>query len=182
MTLCNTILDLLVVSLMVGSVAHADVYLTKEQALQSVFGFDCEQSYDPKVISPELKKKLLTQGLWGEEKENAHFFLCTQSGVVTAYALIDSEVGKHLPLTYVVGISPSGVVTKVELMVFREIRGWEVREKRFMAQFEEKTRTDKIEIGETISNVSGATLSAQAMTKGVRRALVLWHDFYGIRH
>ncbi len=161
------------------SVADAEVYLTKDQALRSVLGIACEQRYDPQVISPDLRSDLIARGIWGEGRESAHFFLCSSSGVISGYALIDSEVGKHLPITYIVGISATGSVTKVELMVFREIRGWEVRESRFMAQFAEKKASDRLVIGETISNVSGATLSAQAIAKGVRRALLMWQYFYG---
>ncbi len=159
--------------------AQAEVYLTKEQALSLVFGADAEQSYDPKPLDPSLIAALEQRGLAGEKKEQAHFFVARKDGAVVGYALIDSEVGKHLPITYIVGFSPSGEVSRVEMMVFREVRGWEARERRFMAQFEGKRDSDKLQVGTTLKNVTGATLSSRAIAKGVQRALFLWQHFYG---
>jgi Na+-translocating ferredoxin:NAD+ oxidoreductase RnfG subunit len=160
---------------------HAEVYLSQDQALDVVFGKECVRTYDPKEISSDLAEKLDDKGLLAEpEGKKAHFFVCkNKEGAVTNYALIDAEVGKHLPITYIVGISPKGEVTKVEMMVFREVRGWEVRERSFMRQFEGKKEDDDLRIGRGISNISGATLSARAMAKGVERALFLWRYFYG---
>lgn len=161
--------------------AAAEVYLTKEQALELALPKGCSAKYDPKLISPELTEKLSQQRLLGEEKKEAHFFVCESAGKAQGYALIDAEIGKHLPITYVVGLSAQGEVTRVEMMVFREVRGWEVRERRFMQQFEGKKGGDQFKLGAQIANVSGATLSGAAMTKGVKRALLLWNEFYGAK-
>lgn len=161
------------------SPAFADVYLTKDAALDAVFGPNCTRRAEVQVISEDIAKELSDKGLAGEESKEAYFFVCSLAGVPTAYALIDSEIGKHEPITYIVGISPEGKVTKVEVMVFREVRGWEVREKKFVQQFEGKASNDELTLGGQIANVSGATLSSAAMTKGVKRALLLWEKFYG---
>ena len=159
--------------------AAAEVYLTKEQALILVLGADTEQSYEPKPLDPELTARIEERGLLGERKEQAHFFVARRNGAISGYALIDSEVGKHLPITYIVGFTPTGQVTRVEMMVFREVRGWEARERRFMAQFEGKGSSDRLQIGAGLKNVTGATLSSRAIAKGVQRALLLWQHFYG---
>ena len=161
--------------------AQAEIYLTQSQALEVVFGEECMQSYEPKIITPDIRSALKKEGLLGEpEAKNAHFFVCKdRNAKITGYALIDEEVGKHLPITYIVGISPAGRATRVEMMVFREIRGWEVRERKFMAQFEGKNGKDDLSIGHGISNITGATLSSRAIAKGVARALFLWARFYG---
>jgi Na+-translocating ferredoxin:NAD+ oxidoreductase RnfG subunit len=163
----------------VAGPAAAEVYLTKEQALDVALPKDCERRYDPKDISEQLTEKLEEQSLLGEELKQAHFFVCERSGKPLGYALIDSEIGKHLPITYVVGLSADGKITRVEMMVFREVRGWEARERKFLQQFEGKDLHDEMRLGRQISNATGATLSAAALTKGVKRALFLWQNFYG---
>lgn len=177
----RNILLFLIIALASLESASAEVYLTKDQALDLVLGRDCQRHADPRAISEELKEELVEQRLWGEDSETAFFFVCTRNDVVASYALIDNEIGKHLPITYIVGISPDGKVTKVEVMVFREVRGWEVREKKFVEQFKDKSSTDELRVGRQIANISGATLSSIALTKGVRRALHLWKHFYGAR-
>jgi hypothetical protein len=158
------------------------VYLTKEQALNLVFGTECEQHYEPRDITPDIHEKLSDAGLDNDQLKTAYFFRCSAHDKDTGFALIDAEVGKHLPITYIVGISPDGKVTRVEMMVFREVRGWEVRERTFMGQFEGKSEQDDLKVGSGIRNVSGATLSSQAVAKGVKRALFLWDMFYGKSH
>ncbi|MBN8548162.1 MAG: FMN-binding protein [Deltaproteobacteria bacterium] len=165
--------------LLATSSAAAEVYLTKEQALAVALPQGCTPRYDPKDLSSELIERLEDARLMGEEQKQAHFFVCEDGAKPRGYALIDSEIGKHLPITYVVGISAEGRVTRVEMMVFREVRGWEAREQKFLHQFEGKGSSDKFKLGTEIENVTGATISAASMTKGVKRALLLWQEFYG---
>ncbi len=157
----------------------AEVYLSKDQALDLVLGQDCEIQYEDQKLNQGLLEQLDDHGLLNEESKEAHFFICRKSGKISGYALIDSEVGKHLPITYIVGITPEGKVSRVEMMVFREEIGWEARERGFMQQFEDKDSQDQIKLGSSIRHVSGATISSRSVTKGVNRALFLWQHFYG---
>src|SRR5262249_11514236 len=75
-------------------------------------------------------------------------------------------------------ISPEGKVTEVVIMEFRENRGWEVREKRFLNQFRGKSVRNAIRVDEDIINYTGATLSSKAVARGVKKALLLLGAFY----
>jgi Na+-translocating ferredoxin:NAD+ oxidoreductase RnfG subunit len=167
--------------LLIAAPVRAEVYLTKEQALDVTLGKECVRRADTKELTEEIRDRLSNEGISPSDEEvtRADFFVCESQGKPSGYALIDSQVGKHLPITYVVGISPEGKVTRVELMVFRESRGWEVRERKFMAQFEGRGRGENFRLGREIANASGATISAASMTKGVKRALALWDYYYG---
>ena len=81
-------------------------------------------------------------------------------------------------MTYMVGVDNRGVCTDVELLVFREAKGSEVRRKRFNAQYEGKTVSDPIRINKDIINISGATMSVRSISAGVKRVLVLVDEFY----
>lgn len=157
---------------------QAEVYLSKDEALKLVFGPDCQSYEEPRLLSEQLIEELKDKALWGVETDTAHFFVCESPLHKKSYALIDSEVGKHLPITYIVGLNDSGQVTRVEVMIFREKIGWEAKERNFLAQFEGKGSNDQIQIGSSIRHVTGATLSSRAVAKGVRRAVYLWQHFY----
>src|SRR5437879_8329481 len=75
-------------------------------------------------------------------------------------------------------MSPEGNVTEVAVMVCRESRGGEVKEKRFLRQFRGKTAGDPIRINQDILNYTGATLSSKALARGVKRAVLLLDVFY----
>ncbi len=81
-------------------------------------------------------------------------------------------------MTYMVGVDTQGHVSNVELLVFREARGSEVRTKRFNVQYEGKTVLDPVRINKDIINISGATMSVRSMTAGIKRVLVLVDEFY----
>lgn len=174
---------LLILSVLMLSGASAygapQIYLSKEQALKLVCGEEAEALYSPQAISKSTHEILGNEDLDDSDSDTANFFICSKAGNVSAYALIDSEVGKHMPITYIVGLTPRGEITRVEVMVFRETIGWEVKERSFMKQFEGKSIDADLRIGSEIKHVTGATLSSRAMSKGVRRALILWRTFFG---
>jgi len=165
--------------LFVHSTSVAEVYLSKEEALKQVLGAECHYVYEPKNVPQSLMQLMAQRGMTTQNESTAHFFSCTEPDGTRSVAVIGAEIGKHLPITYIIGISSSGEVRRVEMMVFREIRGWEVRERRFMLQYEGKRKGDDVTIGRQIRNVSGATLSAQAISRGVEKSLLLWEHFYG---
>ena len=66
-------------------------------------------------------------------------------------------------------------------MVYREPVGAEVRRQRFSRQFRGKTAKDPLRINRDILNVTGATMSVQAMTAGVKKVLVILDELYS-RH
>lgn len=92
---------------------------------------------------------------------------------VDGYAVLQHTIGKHKPITYMTGVDLDGEVTNVEVLVYRESRGSEVRKDRFNYQYEGKTVYDPIRINRDIINVSGATMSVRSMSAGVKRALVV---------
>lgn len=97
----------------------------------------------------------------------------TTNGHVDGIAVIDQEMGQHEPITFGVLIGTDGVMKRLEVMVYREAYGDEVREARFRRQFEGRRATDPVRHGADIVAVSGATISSKAMANGARRALVL---------
>jgi len=70
-------------------------------------------------------------------------------------------------------------VTDVAVMVYRETRGGEVKEQRFLRQFHGKKLSDPIQVNRDIVNYTGATLSSHAIARGVKKALALAELFYG---
>src|SRR5262249_11367822 len=96
------------------------------------------------------------------------------------YALVMNEVGKSEPITFMVAVTPEHRVLDVLVMVFRENRGAEVRETRFLRQFKGKQAKDALAVNGDIVNYSGATLSSKAIARGVKRALALVKHFYPV--
>ena len=95
------------------------------------------------------------------------------AGRVTGYALVLEEIGKHRPITFLVGISPDLVVRRVEVLAYRENWGGQIQSRRFLDQFEGKNEADPLQPNRDLHGISGASLSVRASGVVVRRALAL---------
>lgn len=87
-------------------------------------------------------------------------------------AWILDEIGKEEPITvgYVVY---QGRIERARVLIYRESRGDEVRYPRFTEQFKGATLKNENDLDRSIDNISGATLSVDAMTRTARLALYL---------
>ena len=158
--------------------ASAEVYLTEAQALATVFGEKAIVRREHKTLDEVLRKRLEQTSNLRFPESGYTFFIAAQDGKPAKYALVLNEIGKSEPITFMVGLSPDGKVSEVVIMEFRENRGWEVKEKRFLSQFRGKTVRNAIRVDEDIINYTGATLSSKAIARGVKRSLLLLDAFY----
>lgn len=101
------------------------------------------------------------------------------SGRLAGYAMVLDEKGKYRPITFLVAADSDLTVRDVEVLVYREDRGGEVRRQRFLRQYRGKTASDPIRTHRDIVNVTGATISVNALNDGVRRALATLGRLYG---
>ncbi len=125
------------------------------------------------------KKELIEQRIgWKFPEESFELYIGETGDKIDGYAMIHNTIGKYKPMTYMVGVDAKGTCTDVELLVFRDAKGSEVRTKRFNSQYDGKSVTDPIRINKDIINISGATMSVRSMSAGVKRVLVLVDEFY----
>jgi len=89
--------------------------------------------------------------------------------------IVDEVYGKHEFITYAMAIDLSGKIAGVEILTYRESYGGEVRRAQWRGQFVGKSAGDQLELDRDIRNISGATLSCQHVTEGIRRNLALYH-------
>ena len=107
-------------------------------------------------------------------------FIGRKAGKVVGYAIVCEEIGKHRPITFIVSAGPDGKVRDTAIMTYREPIGGEVRQEKFLDQFSGKSLQNPIMQHKDIRNISGATLSVQALSRGVRKALAVMKVVYGI--
>jgi len=157
---------------------HEEVYLTVEEAAQLMFPQSDLLRKEVVVLTPEQKATVEARIGWHFPEESFEVFIGETNGKVDGYAFIQNTIGKHKPMTYMVAVDTQGRATNVEVLVYRESRGSQVRKKRFNYQYEGKTIYDPIRINRDIINISGATMSVRSMSAGVKRVLVLVDELY----
>ena len=87
-------------------------------------------------------------------------------------AWILEEIGKERAITAGIVVN-NNKIESINVLTFRESRGWEVRYPFFTDQFSDATLKEDKQLDRHIDGISGATLSVKAMTKMARLALLL---------
>jgi Na+-translocating ferredoxin:NAD+ oxidoreductase RnfG subunit len=156
----------------------ATVYLQEEEGIKIMLPKSERVRKDVITLDRE-KKSLIEERIgWKFPEESFEVYIGETGGQIDGYAVVQNTIGKHKPMTYMVGVDNEGSVSNVELLVFRESRGSDVRKKRFNAQYEGKTVLDPVRINKDITNITGATMSVRSMSAGIKRVLVLIDEFY----
>ena len=158
--------------------SHAEIFLTEDAALKLMFPKSERIRKDLIRLTPEKKVQVEERIGWKFPEEVFEVYIGETGAQIDGYALIQNTIGKHKPMTYMVVVDHTGHVLNVELLVFRESRGSEVRTKRFNVQYEGKTVLDPVRLNKDIINISGATMSVRSFSAGVKRVLVLVDEFY----
>ena len=103
---------------------------------------------------------------------------------VLGFAVVREVKGKDQPITFLVATDTADRLRDVDIMVYREPYGGEVAYDAWRRQFRGKSADDALQVGRDIRTISGATISVNAVTLGVRKALsdlTAWHQS-GVLH
>jgi hypothetical protein len=134
----------------VAPAALATVYLSAEQAQRAMF---------PGAVLSAIKGDFVKARIW------------SVSG--GGWFIVDEVLGKHEFITYAVGLNADGSVRGVEILVYLESHGGEIRNADWRRQFIGKTAASHLRLDDDIRNISGATLSCRHVTDGIKRLLAL---------
>ena len=156
----------------------AEVFMSEEDGVKIMLPKSERIRKDIIKLSPDKKAQIEERIGWKFPEESFEIYVGETGTQIDGYALVQNTIGKHKPMTYMVGIDGKGHVSDIELLVFRESRGSEIRQKRFNTQYEGKTVLDPVRINKDILNISGATMSVRSLSAGVKRGLVLVDEFY----
>jgi hypothetical protein len=95
------------------------------------------------------------------------------------FAVVRNVIGKDQPITFLVATDPADHLKDVDVLVYREPYGGEVAYDAWRKQFRGKTTGDPLQVDRDIRSISGATISVNSVTAGVRAALTdltRWHQ------
>ncbi len=166
-------------SLVSAAWGQETAFLKPAEALKILFKDSKEVYKEEKALTAAQLEEIKRLLGYDPPSRSYTFYLGKTGETVDGYALIDEQIGKVLPITFITRINPDGKVAAVEIMVYRESHGGEVAHRRFLNQFKQKGLNDELRLHGNIVNISGATLSSQGLVTGVNRALALWQIFYG---
>jgi hypothetical protein len=151
------------------------VLLTKKQAFEIAFPGADEIKKERLWLTKDQIKAIEELYMYKIHETRFTFYTGIKNGKPMGYMLIDNIIGKSFPITFMTVINTDGTVRDVEIMVYREPQGWEVKYKSFRSQFYGK---DSSSDRRKILSISGATLSVNAIKSGVYKAMATYKVLY----
>jgi hypothetical protein len=153
--------------------AASEVFLSQREALALAF---------PDADRIEKKSRLLddaqaaaVERLSGAKLDSRLVTLHEgfKGGALLGYALIDVHTVRTLPEAFMVVLTPEGRVASLRILAFYEPSEYKPPD-RFLAQFGTRALDPELRLGGAIHGIAGSSLSARAVTTGVRRSLALY--------
>ena len=164
---------LLPAALVAAAPACAAEYLTVAQAQQILFP-EADRVVDAAVeVSDDQRKAIEDKSGVRQRWKKQAVWRAEKAGQLLGWFIVDEVVGKHEFITYAAGLTPEGKVRGIEILVYRETHGYQVRNPEWRHHFEGKTLADPFKLEQDIPNIAGATLSCKNVTNGVKRLLAL---------
>ena len=164
------------------ALAQEGVFLSEEDAPRAVFADADGFTRQVLTVSPELRDQIraalgTTQpSVWEDQYV---VFTARRDNAVIGHAIIVEEVGKHRPITFVVSVGADDSVGDVAVMAYREAYGGEVQSRRFLKQYHGKRASNDLRSYGEIQNIAGATLSVDAASRAVKKALAVARVAFG---
>ncbi len=156
---------------------HESVFFTQEQAVLEIFPQSDRIENVELALSNSALEAIENELGYALDHNQLQLIKIFKNDSLIGYGVILNELGKHKPITFFTGISVNFKIKDVVVMVYREKIGSDVRKKRFLKQFINKSADDHITIDDDIHGISGATISSWSIASGVRKALHLIQHF-----
>ncbi len=149
-------------------------FATEKEALQRMFS-DADRFESEKInLSQEQLSRAQNLAGKGFRRKDYTVWIGLKGEEALGYAIKLNVIGKKRPITFLIGSDTEVQVRGVEVLIYRESKGSQVRYPRFMSQFHQKTTEDPLRLGQDIRPISGATLSSRATAYAVRKALAIF--------
>jgi len=158
--------------------AQAKVYLSRSEAIDWAFPGADRVDERTFVLTDAQARAVERLGRAPVETRIVKLYTALREGAATGYAFIDIHTVRTLPEAFMVVLTPEGAVRSLRVLAFYEPPEYLPHEN-WLEQFEGGGLGHGLEPGSAIHGIAGSTLSAQAVSAGVRRSLALWQVLVG---
>ena len=150
-------------------------YMTLEQAQGLIYAQADEYMPASVTLTPEQIERIERVSGVRVRSPRQQVWAARSKGKQIGWFIVDQVIGKHELITYATGINLNGTLRQFQILEYRENYGSQVRYVAWRDQFVGKTSADPLRVGTDIQNISGATMSCEHISEGLKRLLV-FHD------
>ena len=158
--------------------AAATVRCTRDSALVAAFGSDARS--EPRTV-------YLTEALVDSVERLARarfatprltYWVATRNDSAVGWAYLDTHPVRTMSETVFVALDSRGAVLRVDVLAFHEPEDY-LPPRRWLDRLAGVRLSPRLRPGDRVDGISGATLSARAVTDAVRRVLALHTVLHG---
>ncbi len=155
--------------LLISGISSAKQFLTPAQAKSLLIGKAKATKIDIKLTTAQAKQiKKLSKVRVRHKNLNAY------KTAAAEWLIFDQVIGKHENIDVAFALTNEGKVKGIEILVYRETYGHEIRNINWRNQFFGRGHEKHLQLDQEIKNISGATLSCSHITDAVNRITQTW--------
>lgn len=153
--------------------SDAKVFYSRSEALDLAFPEADRIEDETVVLRDDQVDRIQSLASSPLESRLVRIYRGFRGSELLGYAFIDIHNVRTLPEAFMVVLSPDGSVRTLRVLAFHEPLEYMPTD-RWYEQFENISGEKELRLGRDVHGIVGATLSARATTRGVRRALALY--------
>lgn len=154
----------------------ARVYMTQDEALRLAFPEPQSRERRTLYLDDAQAGKAAAEAGVPVEARVVPYYVGRSGNTLTGYAFFDTHLVRTLPETIMIRLTPAGAIAAIDILSFDEPEDYKVNP-RWLEQFNGRQADEKARLPAGIRAMTGATLSARAITDAARRVLALYHLF-----
>ncbi len=155
-----------------GQVAFAKRYSSVDEALTRAFPGAEAVERTTVFLSRELKDTIERKARAKLAGRILTIYVGRRGDRTLGYALIDTHRVRTKTETVLIAVSPAGSVERIEVLAFHEPSEYRPTE-RWLATFTTKGLGQPLRAGADVPNITGATITSNAVAAAVRKALAI---------
>lgn len=147
------------------------------------------RSLFPDADRVDVKDVILTDELVGRIERVARarvkerlvtFYAARKGAAIVGWAVIHSHVVRTKRETFVIAFEPDGRIRRIQVLAFLEPPEYKPSD-RWLAQFQGKSAGDRLQVGNDIAPITGATLTARGVAEESRWLLHALREAGGVK-
>lgn len=158
--------------LILANTVSATVYYSKDEAFELAFGEGAEIESKPVFLSDEQAAEIEKAAQVKLESKLFALHVGKRGGQLLGYAFIESHNVRTQPETVLIVLSPTGELTRVEMLAFHEPPEYQPPARWFEKLY--RRPLEELRLNQGVDGIAGATLSSKASLDGVRKAMALY--------
>jgi len=156
----------------INSILFGGIRENAESIIYQEFGDQVELNFYKFPLPNDLKKTVENEARQRFYSQFVYTWTLSDTSGIIGFVLLDNVKGKSMPITFLAMYNREGEVVRTAVVKYREPIGGEVANPRWLKQFVGQSALSRYD---NIDGISGATISANSMKKGIKKLTVLLH-------